>query len=133
MDRQVLSTNIMQVARVRRRRAQRRPEAEEFVLQLVCLSREVSRDSLLQASRGDVEVARARHLAMYLMHVVLQIPLTNIGKIFGRDRTTVGHACARMEDMRDDRRFDAAVMLLEAEIEDWRQGHGDRGQEKRCA
>jgi chromosomal replication initiation ATPase DnaA len=133
MDRQVLSTNIIHVTRVRRRRAQRRPAAEKFVLQLISTTREVPRESLLQATRGDVEVARARHLSMYLMHVVLQIPLTEIGKIFGRDRTTVGHACARMEDMRDDKRFDAAVTLLEAAIEEWRQAEGEQGKEKRRA
>ena len=51
---------------------------------------------------------------MYLMHVGHRRTLTDIGEIFERDRTTVAHACARIEDMRDDRAFDADVCRLEA-------------------
>jgi chromosomal replication initiation ATPase DnaA len=40
-----------------------------------------------------------------------------IGEAFGRDRTTVLHACGVIEDMRDDPRFDDEVSELERQIE----------------
>ena len=54
-----------------------------------------------------------RQIAMYLSHVVLQISLTDIGIVFGRDRTTVGHACHVVEDRRDDPDFDRIVAMAE--------------------
>ena len=51
---------------------------------------------------------------MYLSHVACGQSLTDVGRIFARDRTTVAHACARIEDLRDDRRFDRVLDLLEA-------------------
>jgi chromosomal replication initiation ATPase DnaA len=58
-------------------------------------------------------------MAMYLAHIMLGLSLTEVGDRFGRDRTTVAHACARVEDGRDDPVFDAAVTRLEAVIADW--------------
>lgn len=60
-------------------------------------------------------------LAMYLVHVVLSRSYSEIGDFFGRDRTTVAHACARIEDMRDCPKFDAEVASLEGAIE-WTRG-----------
>jgi hypothetical protein len=57
-----------------------------------------------------------RQIAMYVSHVVLQISLTDIGQVFGRDRTTVGHACAVVEDRRDDAAFDDFVAAVERVI-----------------
>jgi len=54
-----------------------------------------------------------RQISMYVCHVVLQISLTDIGHSFGRDRTTVGHACNVVEDRRDDPAFDDFVASLE--------------------
>ena len=68
-------------------------------------------------SRCRVGTARARQLAMYLSHVILGRSLTEIGDAFGRDRTTVSHACAVIEDMRDDPEFDAEVCSLERRLE----------------
>jgi hypothetical protein len=39
--------------------------------------------------------------------------LTDTGRLFGRDRTTVAHACGVIEDKRDDPLFDRALDLLE--------------------
>lgn len=55
-------------------------------------------------------------LAMYLIHVCCGLNLTETGMIFGRDRTTVRHACACIEDQRDDVSFDNKVSSLEAQI-----------------
>ena len=37
---------------------------------------------------------------MYVAHVVLSLNMTDIGRGFGRDRTTVLHACHLVEDSR---------------------------------
>lgn len=54
-----------------------------------------------------------RQISMYVCHVALQIPMHDIGQAFGRDRTTVGHACHVVEDRRDDPAFDEFVSAVE--------------------
>ena len=68
------------------------------------------------SSRGRAHVALARQAAMYLSHVGLGLTMAEVGMLFERDRTTVGHACAIIEDRRDDRNFDLALELLERAI-----------------
>jgi hypothetical protein len=58
-------------------------------------------------------VAHVQQIAMYVCHVALQLTMTDVARGFGRDRTTVGHACARVEDRRDDRAFDDLVGAVE--------------------
>lgn len=66
------------------------------------------------ARRGRSSVARARQTAMYLAHVAFGMNLTRVGVCFGRDRTTVRHACALIEDRRDDPRLECGLTALEA-------------------
>lgn len=54
-----------------------------------------------------------RQIAMYVCHVELGIPMSDIGPCFGRDRTTVGHACQVVEDRRDEPAFDEFVAALQ--------------------
>lgn len=54
-----------------------------------------------------------RQIAMYVTHVVLSMSLTDIGIAYGRDRTTVGHACHVVEDRRDDPAYDRFVTAIE--------------------
>lgn len=54
-----------------------------------------------------------RQIAMYVCHVALQMTLSEIGTAFGRDRSTVGHACHVVEDRRDDLAFDEFVSAIE--------------------
>lgn len=63
--------------------------------------------------RCCARVARVRQIAMYVTHVALQISMTEIGRGFGRDRTTVIHACHLVEDMREDPDFDSMVTRVE--------------------
>ena len=72
----------------------------------------VGQDDLRGISRGRANVALARQVAMYLAHVVCGMTLTDTGRLFGRDRTTVAHACGVIEDRRDDPLFDRALDLL---------------------
>jgi hypothetical protein len=50
---------------------------------------------------------------MYLAHIGGGLNLSEVGRLFGRDRTTVAHACSLIEDARDDERFDRMLDLLE--------------------
>lgn len=68
---------------------------------------------LRRITRGRAHVAQARQVAMYLTHVVLGLSLSKTGQLFGRDRTTVAHACMVIEDLRDDTVFDRVLELLE--------------------
>jgi hypothetical protein len=84
---------------------------------IVARHRGVPLGRMLHRQRCEADVAEARMLAMYLVHVVLGRTYSEVGAVFGRDRTTVAHACARIEDMRDRLSFDEEVAALEAEIE----------------
>ena len=64
-------------------------------------------------TRGRPNAALARQVAMYLAHVACGLSLTEVGHVFNRDRTTVAHACGRVEDLRDDLAFDRSLELLE--------------------
>jgi Bacterial dnaA protein helix-turn-helix len=73
----------------------------------------VAHGDLFKATRGRARVALARQVAMYLAHVACGLSFTEVGVLFARDRTTVAHACAVVEDRRDDPIFDRALDLLE--------------------
>jgi hypothetical protein len=73
----------------------------------------VRHGDLFRATRGRAHVARAREVTMYLAHVCCGLSFTEIGALLGRDRTTVAHACAVVEDRRDDPVFDRTLELLE--------------------
>ena len=73
----------------------------------------IARGDIGMQTRGRAPVALARQVAMYLAHVAYGLSLTKVGRLFARDRTTVAHACALVEDRRDDMAFDRALELLE--------------------
>lgn len=76
----------------------------------------VSGGDLRRATRGRAHVARARQVGMYLAHVACGLTLTDVGRVFERDRTTVAHACGVIEDGRDDPTFDHVLELLERAV-----------------
>lgn len=73
----------------------------------------VSSKDMRKTGRTTFEVSRVRQIAMYVAHVVLGLSMGEVGKGFQRERTTVLHACHLVEDMRDDRDFDAVVAMTE--------------------
>jgi chromosomal replication initiation ATPase DnaA len=97
----------------------------DAVIALVAQEKNLPIRLLTHPSRGRTVEARARQLAMYLSHTALGRSLSEVGDAFGRDRTTVSHACALIEDMRDDPRFDAEVAVLEKRIESLPGVHRD--------
>ncbi|MET1047339.1 MAG: helix-turn-helix domain-containing protein [Hyphomicrobium sp.] len=67
---------------------------------------------LWSGTRGVRDIAEARQVAMYLAHVCCRMSLTEVGAMFGRDRTTVAHACLKVEYRRDNPNFDRALDVL---------------------
>ncbi|MFK3778213.1 helix-turn-helix domain-containing protein [Agrobacterium sp. NPDC089420] len=100
---------------------QRRPVAgrEEVprLCRLVCqLTGEMVRltgDRLTARRDSRRTECHIRQIAMYVCHVQLGMPMSDIAPCFGRDRTTVGHACQVVEDRRDEPAFDEFVATLE--------------------
>ena len=72
--------------------------------------------ALWAQTRGSPDAALARQAAMYLAHVGCGLTFTEIGRLFSRDRTTVAHACGRIEDRRESVPFDRALELLEGVV-----------------
>ena len=68
------------------------------------------------ARQKPQRVARARQIAIYLAHVGFGLNYTHLSEAFGRDRTTIRHACFRIEDARDDLRLDRALDRLEGAL-----------------
>jgi hypothetical protein len=92
-----------------------------FVEALVALAFRVEIAELRRGSRGRAPVALARQTAMYLAHVHLGLSLERAGQAFGRDRTTVAHACRRVEDSRDDPDFERPLVHLEMALQCWKR------------
>ena len=72
--------------------------------------------ALFAVSRCRRPIARARQTAIYLTHVGFGLSYISAGAGFGRDRTTVRHACALIEDAREQRRLDLSLTWLEAAL-----------------
>lgn len=68
---------------------------------------------LAAATRRNARTAHGRQIAMYLAHVAFELSLSRVASAFGRDRTTVSHACHKIEDCRDDPALDARLDDLE--------------------
>jgi hypothetical protein len=109
----------------RRRRDPTRREPDAITARCVCLEVVVSRAfnldraDLRRASRGHAPVAFARQVAMYVAHVWFALSLSEVGRRFGRDRTTVAHACRVVEERRDDPRIDRVVAAIESAADLW--------------
>src|SRR3990167_4055154 len=58
------------------------------------------------AVKGKASPPFARHLSLYLSHVVGDMSLRDVATEFGRDRTTVSHACHAIADRRECPIFD---------------------------
>jgi hypothetical protein len=58
-----------------------------------------------------------RQLAMYLARTRLELSYAAIGRAFDRDRTTVAHACAVIEDLREAASVDSLVCRIEEALD----------------
>jgi chromosomal replication initiation ATPase DnaA len=59
---------------------------------------------------------RARHVAMYLAHVVFGVAQDEVATCFRRAPSTMSRACRRVEDLRDDPEFDRTLDWLESAL-----------------
>jgi chromosomal replication initiation ATPase DnaA len=98
-----------------------------IVTSLVCSAFNLSQDQLFAGSRGAARIAFARQVAMYIAHVWLGLSLSEVGRRFGRDRTTVAHACEVIEERRDDPRIDALLDVIESAVTSWHDMTLERG------
>lgn len=112
-----VSDRLSPRSRLRLERLRQDPLAYALVVR-IARRRRVSLRDLMQGSRGAGSACHARQIAMYLCHVLLGRTQDVVGELFGRDRTTVSHACVQIELQRErDLALDAELVL--AESEDW--------------
>ena len=76
----------------------------------------VTLDDLRAPSRVSSHVAFARQIAMYLAHIVFSMSMAEVGRGFGRDRSTACYAIQRVEAMRDDPELERTLGWLEATL-----------------
>ncbi len=79
---------------------------------------ELSADAILGAERGDRQVSFARQVAMYLAHTLRGLSYEQVGRRFGRDRTTVRYGVQRIETLREDIRIERLLVALEVSLAD---------------
>lgn len=120
MDREpiVPTPNICERSGPLPRRAPGRPPGPapagcRLALAIAAAAFDVAPEAISAPRRGEADVAAARHVAIYLAHVVYQAPMRAVGEAFGRDRTSVAHALRRIEDRRDEPDFDRRMERLE--------------------
>ncbi len=103
------------------RRGQARPSPSPKTAQRLCdlialataAAFAVPVGGLISETRCTTTIALARQSAMYLAHVTFGLTYAEVGRGFGRDRTTVAYACRMIEERRDDPAIDAVLALLE--------------------
>jgi chromosomal replication initiation ATPase DnaA len=114
MDSQLVSSRPRAETRVRRTPASE--EISAVLVSAVARSFRVRTSALTAPGRTAAREALARHVAMYLAHVLFGWTYSQVAPAFGRHRTSVLYACARVEDRRDDLCFDARLVRLERNI-----------------
>lgn len=62
----------------------------------------VAESDMAASNRAKAEIAFARQVAMYLAHTCYRLTYEEVAASFGRERSTVAHACALVEDRRDE-------------------------------
>lgn len=94
----------------------RAPQRLRQLRAIVMLVFHVTEQQLDNRQRGKAPIAFARQVAMYLAHIACGLSLTEVGRYFGRDRTTVAHACRLVEDWREDPDLDFSLDLMEGAL-----------------
>lgn len=94
-------------------REERTLELCEAMIDITAALFNVPSKEIRRPGRTSLGVTRVRQVAMYVAHVVLRLNMSDIGKAFGRDRTTVVYACHLIEDLREDEDFDRIITMTE--------------------
>ncbi|MCI5044377.1 MAG: hypothetical protein MRY72_06735 [Aquisalinus sp.] len=77
---------------------------------------DIAPETIMSKKRGREYVARARLVAMYMLHTTCCISQKQTGLAFGRSRNAVSHACTRVEDLRDDEYADIMLDIMARHI-----------------
>lgn len=94
----------------------RRDAVAYALVERIVKLRRVSLGDVLQGNRGDGNAALTRQMAMYLLHVLLSRRQDEVGRLLDRERSTVSHACAAIEALREeDPVIDAEITRIEFE------------------
>jgi hypothetical protein len=104
---------VRSVEPIRGSRGERAVELCEAMIDITAALFNVPGKELRRGGRTEMGVSRVRQIAMYVSHEVLRLSMNEVGLGFGRDRTTVLHACHLVEDLRDDEDFDRLVAKTE--------------------
>lgn len=110
--------------RVSERRA-RDEAAARLAARVAGYALEVEPEEVLAEQRGSAEAAFARQVAAYLCHTAYEWSLARVAAVFGRDRSTVAHACHAIEDRRDEAQFDLWIGGLELMLRDAPRANAD--------
>ncbi len=70
-------------------------------------------------SKGRPSMGRNKQLAAYLSHVALSVSFVHLSQQLQCDRSTIDAACARVEDLRDDKNKDQLISLFETVLTAW--------------
>ncbi|MEM6899851.1 MAG: helix-turn-helix domain-containing protein [Pseudomonadota bacterium] len=87
-----------------------------LAVSLVAYGLSQSSNAILKEGRGTADAAFARQIAMYVLYVGMGLSLSRVAAAFGRDRTTVSHACHQIENRRENPIFDDWLESLEASL-----------------
>ena len=70
-------------------------------------------EPVVPSREAEMRAGGAADGAVDVIEVVGTIKWFDVGKGFGRDRTTVLYACHLVEDMREDQEFDRIIAMTE--------------------
>ena len=84
---------------------------------VVAHSLQVPPAEMFAQTRCRANTALARQIAIYLLHTGVGLSLNQVAPLFRRDRTTVAHACRRVEELRDDVHIDTLLGHLERSLD----------------
>ena len=116
-------TTVRAIGEVGRKRAVERAgtaAACRFLKSTVLAAFDLDEGGFAHPNRGEARLAFARQVAMYVAHTGLGLSLTEIGRHFARDRTTVAHACRLVEERRDDPKVELIVEAIEFALRTWK-------------
>ncbi len=88
----------------------------EKIIDYICRTYKLKLEDILSHKRSK-DIAEPRQIAMYLCRDLTDISLPRIGNKFGRDHTTVIHACEKITKLRkEDKNFNSQLEKYEQEI-----------------
>ena len=77
----------------------------------------VTAAEMVGRTRGRPRAARARQIAIHLARSVFDMDLKQLAAAFGRDRSTICHACNLIARLREeDDEFDATLRWMESNL-----------------